>query len=89
MPLDFTPTPVMPEAPDVDLGEDREMDNVLFLAAYRVKLHVHDPYKPCLPCLQDVSLIGFFGFALVNRIRQLEEQLAEALEAAAATPAAR
>lgn len=71
-------TRVMPEVPDADLGEDRQLDNDLFLTAYRIKTHAHDPYTPCLPCLQDVSLIGFHGFALVNRIRKLEGQLAEA-----------
>lgn len=48
----------------------------LYITATRTHIHVHQE-EPCQPCLGDVFGLGRYGWLLVNRIKDLERELAE------------
>ncbi len=46
----------------------------LYLAGVRTKTHVHaDPTERCDKCLMDLLELGRYGFAMLNKINELEE----------------
>lgn len=48
----------------------------LYISAVRTRTHIHET-EPCVPCLQDLVALGRYGFALLNRVHELEAQIAE------------
>lgn len=52
--------------------------NDLYLTATRAKIHVHGMFDlPCNTCLLDVFAVGRYGFAMLNKISELEDKIKE------------
>lgn len=58
----------------VDGPLDRQTLNLVTIAAFRTKIHIHDT-TPCVDCLSDLVYCGTHVLALTQRIEELERKL--------------